>query len=160
MPQPQADDPFSQKDYFRLLAFFANTDYEAGRLSDDALRRGATGSGHARTRSRTQERTDRDRQPRADAEDHDDGSARRAGAMGRHARAERTWTPLPLVRAEATNGVTLSPLPDGSVLASGPNPTPTSYTVTVETQQVGITGLRIEALPDQSLPRNGPGRDG
>ncbi len=64
------------------------------------------------------------------------------------------------MRAEATNGVTLSPLPDGSVLASGPNPTLTSYTVTVETQQVGITALRLEALPDPSLPRNGPGRDG
>jgi hypothetical protein len=26
VPQPQHD-PFSQKDYFRLLAFFANSDY-------------------------------------------------------------------------------------------------------------------------------------
>ena len=74
-------------------------------------------------------------------------------------RAERIWTPLTPARARATNGVTLTTLPDGSLLASGPNPELTWYSVTVDTTLQGITGLRLETLPDRSLPRNGPGRD-
>ena len=54
----------------------------------------------------------------------------------------------------------LKTLEDGSLLASGPNPALTSYTLSVETPLQGITGLRLEALPDPSLPRGGPGRDG
>jgi hypothetical protein len=46
------------------------------------------------------------------------------------------------------------------VLASGDNAALTSYTVTADTTLQGITGLRIEALPDPSLPKGGPGRDG
>ncbi len=51
-------------------------------------------------------------------------------------------------------------MPDGSLLASGPNPPLTAYTVTGTTTVAQITGVRIEALPDPSLPRGGPGRDG
>jgi hypothetical protein len=45
------------------------------------------------------------------------------------------------------------------VLASGDNPKLTSYTLTASTTLQGITGVRIEALPDPSLPKGGPGRD-
>ena len=46
------------------------------------------------------------------------------------------------------------------MLASGPNPQLTSYTFTAETTMKGITGVQLEAIPDPSLPKNGPGRDG
>jgi hypothetical protein len=69
------------------------------------------------------------------------------------------WTPLVPQTASATNGVVLSAVPDGSVLASGPNPKLTSYVLTATTALQGITALRLEALPDPSLPRGGPGRD-
>ena len=42
----------------------------------------------------------------------------------------------------------------------GPQAALTSYTVTADTTLQGITGLRLETLPDPSLPRGGPGRDG
>ena len=46
-------DPFSQKDYFRLLAFFANTDYETrGVRRRHALLRGPARSGDRRSRKR------------------------------------------------------------------------------------------------------------
>ena len=73
--------------------------------------------------------------------------------------AERSWIPLVPAHARATNGVTLTALPDHSLLASGPNPVLTSYEITVTTPAQGITGLRLETLPDRSLPRSGPGRD-
>jgi Protein of unknown function (DUF1553) len=69
------------------------------------------------------------------------------------------WTPLEPESASATNGVILTPQPDRSVLASGPNPSLTSYTLATRTTTAGITGLRLETLLDPSLPKSGPGRD-
>jgi tetratricopeptide (TPR) repeat protein len=70
----------------------------------------------------------------------------------------RGWTILrPEVMTSAA-GATLTPLPDGSVLAGGPNPIVDTYTVEATTDLPGITGLRLEALPDPSLPLHGPGR--
>jgi hypothetical protein len=61
-----------------------------------------------------------------------------------------------VVRSAA--GATLTRLPDGSVLAGGPNPPVDGYTVEAVTTLAGITGLRLEALTDPSLPHDGPGR--
>ena len=72
---------------------------------------------------------------------------------------ERTWTALEPDTVAATNGVVLAPQPDRSILASGPNPALASYTLTALTPMRGITGLRLEAMLDPSLPKNGPGRD-
>ena len=43
-------------------------------------------------------------------------------------------------------------------IASGANPSPDSYTVTAKTTLKEITGIRLEVLPDPSLPGQGPGR--
>ena len=45
-----------------------------------------------------------------------------------------------------------------SILVTGLNPQPESYTITFETKMDNITGIRLEALPDKSLPAQGPGR--
>jgi hypothetical protein len=68
------------------------------------------------------------------------------------------WTPLEAVSATSKAGATLTKQSDGSILASGKNPSPDTYTVTVKTKLAGITGLRLEVLPDPSLPGQGPGR--
>jgi hypothetical protein len=68
------------------------------------------------------------------------------------------WNVLTPTAASATDGVVLTIQPDGSVLASGNNPAKTVYTVTAEVAAQGITGFRIEALEDSSLPGSGPGR--
>ncbi len=47
---------------------------------------------------------------------------------------------------------------DGSILASGKNPSPETYTVNAQTKLNGITAIRLEVLPDPSLPAKGPGR--
>ncbi len=155
-------DPFSQKDYFRLLAFFANSDYERGTFGDgtrysEARLDLATPEQEA-ARKRAQAEIDRLEQelktvtpPLRDEQERWEQSLRAAG---------RTWTPLVPSHAGATNGVTLKTLDDGSLLASGPNPKLTSYEVTADTALQAITGVRLEALPDPSLPRGGPGRDG
>jgi hypothetical protein len=57
----------------------------------------------------------------------------------------------------ATNGSVLTKQPDGSIAVSGPN-TNGVVTLVVETELRGITGLRLEVLPDGRLPNKGPGR--
>ena len=55
-------------------------------------------------------------------------------------------------------GATLKVLDDNSVLASGKLPQQETYTLVADTDSVGITGIRLEALADASLPAHGPGR--
>lgn len=68
------------------------------------------------------------------------------------------WVVLNPKSVQSTDGVQLSIQPDGSVRASGANPTTCVYTVSAEVQAQGITGFRIEAMEDESLPSGGPGR--
>lgn len=70
------------------------------------------------------------------------------------------WTVLTPQSVSATNGTILSILGDGSILASGPNPSTSAYTINLVSLMDGVTGFRLEALADASLPDNGPGRAG
>ena len=67
------------------------------------------------------------------------------------------WVPLGLKATSASNGATLTRLPDRSILASGKQGTGV-YTLTAETELKGITAIRLEVLADDSLPKKGPGR--
>ncbi|MDP6930214.1 MAG: DUF1553 domain-containing protein [Planctomycetota bacterium] len=60
---------------------------------------------------------------------------------------------------KSDGGAEFAALKDGSVLVSGKNPDKDRYTVVLSTDLVGITGLRLEVLPDESLPAKGPGRN-
>jgi hypothetical protein len=73
---------------------------------------------------------------------------------------EANWTVLTPETAASANGATLTVQPDGSVLAGGFNPQFDTYTITLDTTLSGITGFRLEALDDPTLPDNGPGRAG
>ncbi len=67
------------------------------------------------------------------------------------------WVVLEPKSTSATNRSVLTRQPDGSIVVSGPKRNGV-VTITVETELTGITGLRLEVLPDSRLPRNGPGR--
>ena len=70
------------------------------------------------------------------------------------------WTPVNPLTALATNGALLTIQGDNSILASGPNPLTSVYTITAATFLNNITGLRLEVLEDPSLADSGPGEDG
>ncbi len=53
---------------------------------------------------------------------------------------------------------TLKKLGDASILVMGEFPNVDTYTVTFRTDLKGITGMRLEALPHETLPGGGPGR--
>jgi hypothetical protein len=68
------------------------------------------------------------------------------------------WTVLDPLEFGSQGQATLNKLDDKSLLASGRNPAVETYTVTARTRLERLTGLRLEVLPDDSLPAKGPGR--
>lgn len=70
------------------------------------------------------------------------------------------WTPLDLEVVSAKGVEKIEKQPDGSLLVKGlpegPN-VDAIYTLRARTKATGITGIKIEALPDPRLPNNGPG---
>lgn len=72
------------------------------------------------------------------------------------ARAVR-WTVLRPVSAKS-NLPLLTVQPDNSVLSSGDQTKRDVYDIGLRTDLKGITAIRLEALPDDRLPKHGPGR--
>ncbi|HEV2949964.1 MAG TPA: DUF1553 domain-containing protein, partial [Gemmataceae bacterium] len=68
------------------------------------------------------------------------------------------WTVLDPTSFTSAGGASLVKKPDGSILASGKNPNSDLYTVLADTSMTGVTGIRLEVLPDKSLGGQGPGR--
>ncbi|MHC4874915.1 MAG: PSD1 and planctomycete cytochrome C domain-containing protein [Planctomycetota bacterium] len=58
----------------------------------------------------------------------------------------------------SAGGATLKKLKDRSILASGTVPDQEHYTVTSSVDLQRLTALRLDVLPDESLPMKGPGR--
>ena len=66
------------------------------------------------------------------------------------------WTVLKLESMTSAEGATLTAKDDGSILASGKNPATDTYTLVVKNPPQGITAIRLEVLPDDSLRRKPP----
>jgi hypothetical protein len=73
-------------------------------------------------------------------------------------RAPSEWVVLEPAAATAESGATLKTQTDHSVRAEGTNPANDVYTVTAQSDLKGITGFRLEAIPDAALPGGGSGR--
>ncbi len=68
------------------------------------------------------------------------------------------WVVLRPVEMKSDGGATLTLQKDGSVLAGGTHPEQDVYTLTARDLPARITALRLDVLPHESLPQNGPGR--
>jgi hypothetical protein len=73
-------------------------------------------------------------------------------------RGTATWTVLKPTAMESERGATLTLQGDDSILASGTNGSGDVYTVTAVSDLDRVAAIRLEALPDPSLPNKGPGR--
>jgi hypothetical protein len=67
------------------------------------------------------------------------------------------WQPLDSTELKSTAGATLTKQDDKSILATGPLAKDV-YTIVAPVELKSITGLKLEALADSSLPAHGPGR--
>ncbi len=156
-------DPFTQRDYFRLYAFFANTDFE--RLGKEAAMRYSYREPvldlptpeQERRRRALQAEIDRVQAEIARAAKHL-GPARAAWEQ-EVAAAEKSFVVIAPSRLASTGGAKLERLGDGSALATGANALEDTYVIEGETDLAQITALRIETLLDDRLPKSGPGRD-
>ena len=81
-------------------------------------------------------------------------------ALAKWEASQAKWTALEPSAATAANGTQLAIRDDHSILASGELPSTDTYTVTLKGAPAGTRAFRIEALPDDSLPKKGPGRAG
>jgi len=68
------------------------------------------------------------------------------------------WRRVQPESVQSAEGATMKSLDDGSVLATGDVPNDDIYTIEFDTGSTAVTALRLEVLPDESLPGNGPGR--
>ncbi|HQU43172.1 MAG TPA: WD40 repeat domain-containing protein, partial [Pirellulales bacterium] len=68
------------------------------------------------------------------------------------------WTVLEPTKITSAGGATLSLLADGSILASGNNPDQDTYTIRVQPGLSQIAAIRLETLPDDTLPHLNSGR--
>jgi hypothetical protein len=153
-------DPFTQKDYYRFLAFFSHNDYTTvGSLNEK----------HASEpvlELPTPEQTEKAAQIRAriaewrkalDTETPELQSAQAAWEVSTR-QQESQWVVLKPKTALSLGGATLSINEDGSVVASGKNAQADTYSLEIDVPADSISALRLEVLNDPSLPHNGPGR--
>ncbi len=157
-------DPFTQKQFYQLVAFFNNAKFEAptGRgayanaFNEPKLDLATPEQGGERDKINAQiagvEKQLNTVNPERAKQERDWEQSLLD--------ADKQWHPLHPMRLSSEGGATLEASKDGSVLVSGTNPDHDAYVLEAQSPVVGdITGIRIEALPDPSLPHDGPGRD-
>jgi len=67
------------------------------------------------------------------------------------------WSAARAISASSSRGAEFALQDDGSFLVTSEPADKDSYSIVVWSELAGITGLRLEALPDPSLPGEGPG---
>jgi hypothetical protein len=161
-------DPFTQRDYYGLFAYFNNTALEADRTNPKV-------PGSIQFKGPTMEIADsKTQQERAEVQAKLVEAKRKLAALEKALEtpppkavaallAKAAQAPkehmLEIAEFESTGGATHEVLPDQSVLISGePAPDKDTYLVKVKTTLTDIRGLKLEALTDDSLPGKGPGR--
>ncbi len=73
--------------------------------------------------------------------------------------AEQAWHTVTPAKLSAAAGSTLTAESDGRIFAAGEKPRNEAYMVEFQLPGGAVSGIRLEALPDARLPRGGPGRD-
>ncbi len=144
-------DPVPQRDHYALQAVFAGVE-RADRVFDDDPKI------HVRRQDLM-----RDRRHVAKGDRSLLLSADTARSIERWDQDRRqhpvTWSVLDAQTFLSVGGATLTKQPDGSLLSGGKRPDRDTCTITATSPLATITGIRLEVLPDESLPKRGPGRN-
>jgi len=153
-------DPISQKEYFQLYSFFNN-------VAEKGLD-GNKGNAEPLIKTPTAEQLqaiEKQKAVIAGVEAKVNAPAADLDAAQAKWEAEESandtkvqWAVLDAAEAKSADGATLTKLDDKSIRASGTNPVSDTYTFAAESSLKQITGIRLEALPDDSFPAKGPGR--
>lgn len=143
-------DPIPQADYYSLQAVFSGVD-KAERPYD----------GDVRTRRRRMEilteLTQLDQRPPLEFLEPE-LQQRIVVWEQKTADLAKLWTVSAPTEIQSTSGSQLVLQSDGSVLSTGAKPEKDTYTFTFRVEAAVITGLKLEAMTDESLFKGGPGR--
>lgn len=147
-------DPISQRDYYGLFAYFNNIqEVLVGAPRPEELQQftqaKSTYDGEHSVLVQNLTSYEKDKLPAAQAAWEASGASRENSA----------WQVVTPSSAVATKELTkLAVQGDGSLLVSGDNPETDTFTLEFSSPLRNITGIKIEALTDPSLPSSGPGR--
>ncbi|MCL4207037.1 MAG: DUF1549 domain-containing protein [Pirellulaceae bacterium] len=152
-------DAISQREYYQLFAFFNNGDEQTTVVPKSAEEVAAYQQAKAVHDERIAELA---AQLHAEQARLADKFATREAATRKLIDASAA---SPLLRHlldqvsfQSDGDVAFQPQPDGSVLVSGMNPERAVYTVVGQVGAAEFNALRLDVLPDPSLPAKGPGR--
>ena len=142
-------DPIAHTEYFRFLAFLNNADEPELEVptADEERHRAAT-----REKVAALEAGLPDKLPKEQRDKLFEAwlAAERPKAVA--------WTPLRPAALDAGPDTKLTVLDGNSVLAAGDPHKQDRYTLAFADPPPGVTAIRLEALPHDSLPNRGPGR--
>lgn len=146
-------DPFEQRDYYRMFAFFNQTE-DRGRSTLPRLELPTPEEAKATARldpliARLEERLVTMTPELEKARDK--WTSEYSG--------EGDWITLEPSRVSSTDGVEFEALEDGSYLAVGAAPDEAVYSILSDAPGRRVTGIRLQVLSDPSLPGFGPGRE-
>jgi hypothetical protein len=152
-------DPVTQHDFYSMGAFFADIKEPIiGRREDGMLvadkKQTAELESLTSTADRLQKEYDADHPELKDAFASWEKSQREA------LETDIFWKQLKPEQAASTAGAKLETQSDNSILAKGKKAEKDTYTLTFPSSPNPLSGLRIEALPHDSLPAKGSGRAG
>ena len=153
-------DPISQREFYGFYDFFNHVkekDNGFGRNPKPAIP--APGPDDEPRLADLQRRIDTLKK-RLDRSDPLTDEAQREWEAAARARigAPLSWTPMVPTERMAKHGSRLQPQDDGSILATGPVPARDTYELVFTPGKRTIHALRIEVLPDPSLPHGASGR--
>ncbi|MBV9937951.1 MAG: DUF1553 domain-containing protein [Acidobacteriaceae bacterium] len=153
-------DPFPQKDYYRFLAFFSHGEHHVEGPADRWMAESelALPTPDQEKQNKKLQTEIASLQTKLDTQTPELDGAQLLWE-GQMLKATDNWTVLKPSSSKSIGGATLKSLSDGSILASGTNPTADTYVMEAPLSTSTITGVRLEVLPDSSLPKGGPGRD-
>jgi len=142
-------DPIPQEDYYRLIANLSRTDSVDAKINVDPAgyrkAKAAFEQAHAPFHKALKhfEQAELPKRLQTWWEEHKDTAA-------------PAWLIVDAVEAKGKSP--LQQRPDGSLLATGKAEKNDTITLVAHTTQKNLKALRLEALTDPSLPKNGPGR--
>jgi len=156
-------DPVSQEDYYKVFAYF-NSNEEPGlysQLADSnrAFEPSLSVPSEMQSAELARMRAELDKVRAALAQPAlEDDRAFEEFLAGAPRAAGVRWAVSETSAAEASDEVVLTIQPDGSVLASGPQPAREDHVIILRTQETVLRTLLLEALQDPSLPMGRVGR--
>jgi hypothetical protein len=152
-------DPIQHREYYGLYSFFNNLDesvMDGNKPNPDPFMK--LPSAEQSKRQEQLKKSMADGQAKIDAPMPELDKSQVAWESRWREKLSAGWAALSPDKVTSTNGTTFKVLDDQSVLAEGPNPEKDIHEVLLKIEPGTLAALRLEALPDDSLPKKSAAR--